>query len=107
MAHAVGDALGLVSLAPLRQAGHLIGDMDMAAFAGVSRHADGFESRSRPAFSRRHQSADRSRLAVLAARGAIAGLDVLRGGRLHRQEPMVAGDAGYGALPSACELPVA
>ena len=68
VALAVGDALGLVGLAPLRQTGHLVRDLDLAAFAGVPRDAARSQGRGRSAFPLGHQSADRTRLAVLARR---------------------------------------
>ncbi len=48
-------------------AGHFLGDMDVAAFAGFSRHAARYESGSRSAFSAGHQSACRPRMALLTA----------------------------------------
>ena len=79
VAIAVRDSLGLVRVAPLGKAGHLVRDLDVAAFSGVPRDAARSQGRGRPALPLRHQPADRPRLAVLAARGKSARpVDVLR-----------------------------
>ena len=104
VAIAVRDALGLVRVAPLWQAGHLVRNLDVAAFPGVPRDAARSQGRGRPALPLRHQPADRPRLAVLAAGGRLARLDVLRRRRLLGQEPVVAGDAGHVAVSAARQL---
>ena len=90
-AHVV--ALGLVRFAPVRPARHHLGDVDVAPFARVPRHAARREGGGRPALPGRHQPAHRPRLALLAPAGGHAGLAVLRRRRPLRQEPVVAGDA--------------
>ena len=62
-----GDALGLVGEPRLRASGHVVRDVDVAALARLPRDAARHEGRGGPAFPPGHQSADRSRLAVLAA----------------------------------------
>ena len=61
------DALGVFGEPSLRPAGDLFGNLDLAAFAGVPRHAARYEGRGRPAFPAGHQPARRPRLAVFAA----------------------------------------
>ena len=78
-------------------------NVDLAALAGVSRDAARSESGSGSAFPGGHQSTHRARLAVLTACSGKSGLDVLRGRRLHRQESVVAGDAGRRAVPLRLE----
>ena len=107
VAHALRDALGLVRVASVRQAGDLVRDLDLAALARVPRDADRSQGGGRSALPLRHQSADRPRLAVLAAAGRLARLDALRRRRLQRQESVVAGHGRHRALSAARELPPA
>src|SRR5581483_4183761 len=60
---------GVVGQPSLRETGDVIGDLDVAAFTGISRHPAGREGSSRPALPARNQSTDRARLALFAAVG--------------------------------------
>ena len=100
-------ALGGLDRPSLRSAGHLVGDLDVAALARLPGHAARHEGRGRPALPAGHQPAHRPRLAVHGRRRRLPGLAVLRGGRVQREEPVVDRDARPGPLPAAGQLPAA
>ncbi len=62
-----GYALGSVRWASVRQAGDFIGNLDLAAFPSLSRHATRYEGGSRFAFPAGDQPVGGARLAVFAA----------------------------------------
>ena len=79
-------ALGFFGEPSLRASGDFVGNMDMAAFARLPRHAARHEGRGGHAFSRRHQSVDRPRLALFAAASRRAGMAILCGRRVQRSQ---------------------
>src|SRR5690349_17123013 len=76
------DAMGGIGEPSVREAGHFIGDLDLAALSRVSRHAARYEGRGGSAFFEWDQSARRPRMAVLAAGGRASGMALLRSGRI-------------------------
>ena len=105
VARILGHALGLLGRATLRQTGHLVGDLDLAALARISRHAARHEGRSRPAFPAGHQPAHRPRLALLAAdrRRARDGA-CTPPARFNAAQSVVDRDARHDAIPAARQL---
>ena len=101
--HALGD----VGEPPLRPSGDFQRDLDLAAFAGISRHAARYEGGGRPAFPAGRQSTGGARLAVYAALRARARLALLRGGGVQPAQPVVDRDAGHHDLPAAHQLDLA
>ena len=88
--YAMGD-FGKPCLWP---ASDVVRDMDVAAFAAVSRDAAGHEGRGGHIFSAGHQSVCGARLALFAGFGRRSGLLVLCGGGLQRSQSLVDCDAG-------------
>jgi len=100
-------ANGIVGEPSLRQAGDFLGDVDLPAFAGVPRHASGYESAGRSQLPRRHQPASGTRLAVFGAGSGGAGLALLCRGRFQRPQSVVDGHAGRDEVSTAHQLPAA
>ncbi len=107
MAAVFGDAVGGIGQPFVRAAGDVVGNVDVAAFAGVSGDAARYEGGSGSAFSARDQSAHRAWLAVFAAGSGRAGLALLRRGGVQQPQPVVDRDAGYHEIFAAGELAAA
>ena len=86
------------------QPGDFERDLDVAAFAGIPRHAAGYEGGGRPALFAGRESIGGARLAVHSAFGARAGLAFLRGGGVQSAQSVVDRDAGHHDLPAAHQL---
>jgi hypothetical protein len=101
-------ALGFFREPSLQPPGDVFGNLDVAAFAGLPRHAARHEGRGGSAFSARVSislighgwpysppSSRRARMAILRRRG------------VQQSQSLVDGDARYRALPAAHQFPVA
>ena len=86
---------------------HFVGNLDLAAFAVVPRHAARYESRGRHFLPAGNQSARGPRLALFTAVGRRSRLVVLRCRRLQQSQSLVDRDAGRDELSHAHELPAA
>src|ERR1039458_10638574 len=107
MAPLLHHALGHLRQPLIWEPGEFLRDVDLAAFARVSGHAAGYESRGRPALPAGSESAGGARLAVHPAWSARAGLAVLRGGGVQSAQPLVDRDAGYCNLHAAHQVDLA
>ena len=100
-------AMGGLHRPPLQPAGHLLRDVDVAAFAGVQGHAPRRQGRGGSPLPPGDQPAHRPRLAVHGRRRGVPGLAVLRGRGVQREEPLVDRDARPRTLPPARQFPAA
>src|ERR1019366_4414338 len=107
MAPLLHHALGHFRQPLIWKPGEFLRDVDLAAFARVSGHPTGHESRGRPALFAGGESAGGARLAVHPAWSARARLEVLRGGGLQSAQPVVDRDAGHCHLHAAHQLDLA
>jgi len=96
--------LGYLGRPPARTACRIRRDLDVAAFAGLPRHASGHEGRGGPTVPARSESARRTRMAVFPRDRRRARMALLRCRGLEPAQSLVDRDAGPGRLSSAREL---
>ena len=100
-------AVGVFGKPPIWEAGHIVGDVDLASLPFLPRDAARHQSRSRPSFSSRHQPADRARMALQSGGHRVSGNPLICRGRAQRSESLVDRDARSRAVSATCEFPIA